>query len=156
MKQRRRIPAFSYIALFLLTFLLDRITKSLVLSYVHGRIPITSFLSFDLTFNRGISWGLFHSSDTLIFSVVSIVIALLTCAIGFYAFIRWMNHSRILGEVLVVAGAFSNLIDRIVYHGVIDFVVISWGTWSWPVFNVADACIVLGVGLMLFESYQEP
>jgi signal peptidase II len=47
----------------------------------------------------------------------------------------------------------GNLIDRLAYGYVIDFLDVYYGTWHWPAFNIADSAITLGVALMLAESF---
>ena len=54
---------------------------------------------------------------------------------------------------LVLGGAIGNLIDRLAYGYVIDFLDVYYQTWHWPAFNVADSAITLGVMLMLLESF---
>jgi signal peptidase II len=54
---------------------------------------------------------------------------------------------------LVLGGAIGNLIDRLAYGYVIDFLDVYYQNWHWPAFNIADSVIVLGVGLMLLESF---
>ncbi len=154
MKKRHAISLAQYSLLFLSVLLVDRITKNMALCYLHDRIQVNSFLSYDLVLNRGISWGIFHDSSNYLFLAVSVGIACIIAGVGFYTFIKWMNREYVIGELLVLAGATSNLLDRILYHGVVDFILCSCGSWSWPVFNVADACIVIGVGIMLIESYS--
>jgi signal peptidase II len=144
-----------YITLFIGASILDRITKYMALSYCGHTQKTDSLISCYLSFNRGISWGMFHSDNQLPFLVVSIVIAGITLALASYTAIRAMNHQLIFGEILVLAGSCSNLIDRFIYGGVVDFILLSYGDWSFPVFNCADVCIVVGIGLMLFEQYGE-
>jgi len=144
-----------YSLIFIITFLLDRITKGLALKYFAERYEVNKLLSFELMFNRGISWGMLHFADDRFFIVVSVVIGIIACALAFYAYVRWMNHSSIVGEVLVLSGALSNLIDRILHQGVIDFIALSFNGWSWPVFNFADAFIVVGVGIMFIKNYRD-
>lgn len=57
-------------------------------------------------------------------------------------------------EILVFAGAISNLVDRVLYGAVLDFIELYVGRWSWPVFNVADSLIVCGVIGMLFRQWK--
>ena len=47
---------------------------------------------------------------------------------------------------MVIAGAVSNFFDRIYYGAVIDFIDFHYGAWHWPTFNIADMCIVMGIG----------
>jgi signal peptidase II len=56
---------------------------------------------------------------------------------------------------LVLSGAVGNLIDRLRYNYVIDFIDIGLGDWRWPAFNIADSAITVGVGLLLILSYFE-
>ena len=144
-----------YIATIIGTAFLDRITKYVALSYCGHTQKVDSFISCYLSFNRGISCGIFHSDNELQFLVVSIIIAGITVALASYAAIRYLNHQLILGEILVLAGSCSNLVDRFIYGGVVDFILLSYGGWSFPVFNCADVCIVIGIGLMLFEQWGE-
>lgn len=54
---------------------------------------------------------------------------------------------------LVLGGAIGNLIDRVIYGYVIDFIVVFYKSWYWPAFNIADSAISVGVFLMLLESF---
>jgi len=144
-----------YIILFACVTILDRVTKYLALTYCDQSPKTDSFLSWYLSFNRGISCGMFHSDNEWQFFIVSIIIMGITLALASYMIIRYINHQLVLGEVLVLAGSFSNLLDRFLYGGVVDFILLSYNGWSFPVFNCADVCIILGVGLMLFEHYGE-
>jgi signal peptidase II len=130
--------------------LIDRITKWLALNYLDGEYRVSSFLSFDLIMNRGISWSLFHSMNTIVFGVLTTCITLIIGLLIVHTVRRWYAGYSIFGEVITISGALSNLIDRIIYGGVIDFIVVSAGSWSWPVFNIADCCIVLGIAMMMY------
>lgn len=56
---------------------------------------------------------------------------------------------------LILGGAAGNLIDRLVYGYVIDFIDLYYGAWHWPAFNVADSAITIGVGLLLIDLWRE-
>lgn len=56
--------------------------------------------------------------------------------------------------ILVFSGAIGNLIDRILYQEVIDFLDFFYGSYHWPAFNVADSCITIGVLLMFVDLIQ--
>jgi len=60
-----------------------------------------------------------------------------------------------LGVALVLGGAIGNLIDRALFGEVIDFILVYWRQHYWPAFNLADSAICVGVGLMLFDLWQE-
>lgn len=142
-----------YSSLFVLIFAADRITKWLVVHFLKTSYHINSFLEITKTINRGISWGFFHSAPEYGYWFITVLIAVFCGALIYYAYARLKEKKSILGEVLIIAGGVSNLIDRVLYNGVIDFILISIGEWSWPVFNIADIAIVLGATCMLFESF---
>jgi signal peptidase II len=135
--------------------LLDRITKTWIIMYVPECLPITSFLSWDLTFNRGISWSMFHTDAQTPFLVITCAVILVTLMLGYYTYIRYTQQRLIVGEIMVLAGSTSNIIDRIWYGGVVDFIRVHYQQWSYPSFNSADAAIVIGVACMIWEYYTE-
>ena len=142
-------------ALFFSIIALDQFTKWLALVYAQKDIVLLPFLSFRVVFNRGISWGLLHTDKKAQFIMVT---ALIISIIGLLAWItvkRWKRGKTIVGEVLVLAGAISNLLDRFFFHGVIDFISLSYNGWSWPYFNIADISIVVGVILMCYTYLKE-
>jgi signal peptidase II len=132
--------------------LIDRLTKYLVM-YCLPQYKISSWCSIDLVFNRGISFGLFHSHDVMIFSAVNILIGSVIVMLMVYTYYRLQSEQSIIGEVCIFTGAISNVIDRYVYGGVVDFIAFSYQDWHFAVFNGADAFIFCGVLLMLFLEY---
>jgi signal peptidase II len=140
---------FTYALLFLTTFSVDRVTKYWATTSLLESYPINNYFSFELVYNRGVTWSFFDFTDNTPFLILTVIIALIIAAVTFYTYIRWMNHYTVIGEVLVLSGALSNLLDRITYGGVIDFIYFSINGWSWPIFNLADVWIVSGVLVML-------
>lgn len=137
----------------LAVFCVDRATKSMALAWLSGfSYQFNSFLSFELVINRGISWGMFHSSSSTMFVIVSCVIAAVTMMVCWHAVYFFQRGLSLFGHVCIIAGSLSNLIDRGYYCGVIDFIVLSYNSVSWPVFNIADVAIVCGVGILLFQN----
>ncbi|HEV2336653.1 MAG TPA: signal peptidase II [Stellaceae bacterium] len=111
---------------------------------------ITPFLDLVLTCNPGVSFGLFNRTgvNSLIFSglALSIVVVLVV----------WLSRVRttLLAAAigLVIGGAIGNVIDRLRFGAVIDFLYFHAGTWYWPAFNLADSAICLGVAAMLLDG----
>ena len=58
----------------------------------------------------------------------------------------------ITGFLLILSGALSNVLDRVVYHGVIDFIVVHYGNWYWPTFNIADVAIEFGAVWLIIQG----
>lgn len=139
-----------YGALFAFIFFADRLSKWWALDNLseQGRF-INQFLSFELVYNRGVSWGLFNSQNPMAFVLVSGVIALIMVLLIIHAIMFYRSGYSIVGHVAALAGAASNMMDRFCYGGVVDFIVLSVGDWSWPIFNVADAGVVVGVIIIM-------
>lgn len=139
----------------IIPLLMDRISKQIILNKEIAYQEISNYLYFDLTYNRGISWGILNAENSIIFILVSLVVILITLFLGFYTWQRLQRNQLIIGEILVLSGSISNIIDRIIYKGVVDFIVIDYKGWSWPAFNIADSCIVVGVIIILVTSMWE-
>jgi len=149
------------IAVVLGILLLDQATKILVAQTIalHERIPVvTSF--FDLTHlrNPGAAFSLFAQApewfrQPFFFLVTGVAIV----ALSLFLY-RAKDEGLLLTIAVsgVLAGAIGNLIDRIVYGEVIDFLLFYWDEYHWPAFNVADSCITLGVIGLLWISFRNP
>ena len=111
-------------------FIFDRIFKNISLLKFKANAIIFDFV---LIKNSGISWGLF-SGNSLIFLGISFILL----GVIFY-FYKDLNKAK-LGVNLVIAGAISNILDRIFFGFIVDYINFRF----FPVFNLADACIVLG------------
>jgi signal peptidase II len=125
---------------------LDQLTKWLVRREV-ADVPrrLTSWLSLELVRNRGISFGTFAQGGAWVVAVVSIVMAVLVVLL-FYLGPRYS-----LPLALILAGSLGNLIDRLRFGFVWDFVSVPY----WPTFNVADAAIACGaiwLGLVVLTA----
>jgi signal peptidase II len=126
------------------------------LSQIHNYEPIFPFMNFVMVWNTGISFGLFNSSESLTFTIITIV----TIAI-ILTFLVWMvkaeSKALALGLSMVIGGAIGNLFDRFRFGAVADFLDFHIAGFHWPAFNLADTCIVLGIAFALFDSlFLEP
>ena len=144
---------FVLVIFFITTFLVDRLTKLWALSVLQEGLPVPLCWAGDLllSFNRGISCGLFHSQHNRYFYLVSGIVLLTVLAFVFVTMEHYKKQEHLFGEVLVLAGALSNITDRFFYQGVIDFIHITW-LFDWPIFNIADTFIVLGVVIIFFKQ----
>jgi signal peptidase II len=118
-----------------------------------GPFRITSFMEFVLAWNRGISYGLFQQSTDIGRWALVAVSFLAPIWLG-----RWMwragDRLTVASLALLIGGAIGNGIDRAVYGAVVDFVHVHVGSFSWYIFNIADAAIVVGVAGLLYESFR--
>lgn len=140
----------AYALLAVIIFITDRLTKLAALAWCAQPCIINQYLSFEVMFNRGVSWGMFHAASDIIFFLVSCTIGTITAFLCWHAYEVYKAGRSIIGHVCIIAGSCANLIDRILHGGVIDFIILSYKNYSWPVFNIADAAIVCGVAVLIF------
>ncbi len=143
-----------YLVLFFLVVLVDQVSKGYAIRWWCSENVVNSFLSFQVTLNRGISWGLFNYGDTITFVAITALILLVTVVLVFSAYHKHRQGVPFYGELLVIAGSCSNIYDRFVCGGVIDFISVHVKDLFFPVFNFADCFIVLGVLIMFKELFN--
>jgi signal peptidase II len=114
--------------------------------------PVLPFLDFTVVWNRGISYGLFQQ-ETEMGRWILTGVKLVAAVILFFWLKRAENRIESIGIGLIIGGAIGNAIDRILHGAVFDFVHFHVGSFSWYVFNVADAAIVIGVILMVASPF---
>ncbi len=138
------------------TAVFDQASKAMVLRFfgepgcaLH-RAQISPFFDLVLTCNPGVSFGLFNRAgvNSLIFSLAALVIALIL--------VLWLGRVRAtflaVAIGLVIGGAIGNVVDRLRFGAVIDFLDFHLASWHWPAFNLADSAICLGVAAMLVDG----
>ena len=137
----------------IIVFILDRASKIKIISQQEkssGSIFINDYLNLDLIWNTGISFGLlsqnaniyYHLISLVIFSVIIFLIYLVIKA----TFIEKILYSLILG------GAIGNLIDRLIFFAVPDFIDFHINNLHWFTFNIADIFITLGILLIIIKD----
>ncbi|MCC7414911.1 MAG: signal peptidase II [Epsilonproteobacteria bacterium] len=146
MKKLLQLCAYGLLAA--AVFIADRASKTYALQNFVESVQLNRFISVELVFNRGISWGMLRFDDHRLFLLVSVLVITVCLLLALYACKRWYESKLIIGETMVFAGALSNVLDRFWYGGVVDFIIISYESWVFPIFNIADVCIVGGVFLM--------
>lgn len=146
----------SWLLLICLTLFLDRGTKHLVLRKIaRGEvIEFSSYLNLVCVKNRGAAFSLLADYQHSHCFFISLAFLLLSYLI--YVLLSseqnrgWSNG----GYSLIIGGAIGNLIDRLIYHGVVDFLDFHLHGWHWPAFNLADSAICLGCLLVLVDSFR--
>jgi signal peptidase II len=134
----------------IVVFLLDRWSKSIVLGQFapgESRLVVPRLLWFTFVENTHGAFGMFGNSPILLIGLAVLVLAMFAWA--FRDAVKRSNLVRVAFG-MIAGGAVGNVIDRLQHHWVVDF--IDFKT-IWPnVFNVADACITVGVGLLIIAS----
>ncbi|MCS5589205.1 MAG: signal peptidase II [Candidatus Thioglobus sp.] len=147
-----------YFFLSLLLILLDQITKLLVYGYIkpHNTIVINEFFSLTHVHNYGAAFSFLADQSgwqRYLLSGISII-----ASIAIIVWMRRVEVSQVLklsALSILLAGAVGNLIDRFFLGFVIDFIDLHYQAFYWPVFNVADILISMGVALLLFSDIKK-
>ena len=144
----------------LLALLLDQLTKFWVLAAIPEHKSITvipGLLDLVNIRNRGAAFGFLNRSD-IEWQFWLFLLATLVAAVAIILLVRTAQEQpwlfRALG--LVMGGALGNLIDRIRFRAVVDFLDMYVGDWHWPAFNVADMAICIGAGLACLLLWKSP
>jgi len=149
-------PSRLGLAAALVTLVLDQATKlSLLFGFdlpLREPVRLAPFVDLIVVWNRGISYGLFEQNSEL--GRWLLIVVSLGAALGLALWIR-RTSGRLLALALglIIGGALGNVVDRFAYGAVFDFIHVHVGSFSWYVFNVADAAIVAGVIGLLYDSF---
>lgn len=144
-----------WLALAMLLVVADQVTKLLILSrFAPGEsLTVTFFFDLVLVFNKGAAFSFLASAggwQTPVLIGISVVASVVV------GWMLWRNPSRRIldvGLTLILGGALGNLIDRVAYGQVVDFLLFHAYGWSYPAFNLADSAITVGAGALIIESF---
>ena len=140
-----------------LIVVLDQATKLIVehTLFYGQRISVLPFFDLTLIYNRGAAFSFLAQGSGWQRWFLSAI------AVLAIVFILWLMKTQaqqsrrlMLALSLILAGAIGNLIDRLAYGHVVDFVLIYWHPWYYPAFNVADSAITVGAILVIWDEWQ--
>ena len=139
-----------------LAIILDQASKQVVIVFMRLYESIGVLPFFNLTYvqNTGAAFSFLSDAggwQRWFFSVLALVISIVLTV--WLARLKDNETLLAISLALILGGAIGNLIDRVRYGYVIDFLDVYYQSWHWPAFNVADSAISLGVILMLLESF---
>jgi signal peptidase II len=140
---------YAYVLLITLSVIaMDQITKYMIVTSfnTYDSIEIFPFLNIVNVRNTGAAFGMFRGLGSGFFIVISLA------AIIFVVNLIMRNAYNFIGLSLILGGAVGNLIDRLFYGKVVDFIDFSIGNFHWPAFNVADSSLTTGIGIILITS----
>jgi signal peptidase II len=134
----------------------DQLTKWLVLGYFENRYPrveLTGFFNLVLVFNKGAAFSLFAQAagwQTPLLAAFALAAAVIVSVL----IVRNPGRGLLcLGLALILGGALGNLIDRLRFGHVVDFLDFHALGWHWPAFNVADSAISVGAVILILEGF---
>jgi len=148
----------SLLSMALCILLLDQASKLAILHLVMDPpriIEVTGFFNLVLTYNRGVSFGLLQQDSALGVWLLAIAAVAIGSGVAIWALLQRRLLLALAGGA-VLGGAIGNVIDRVAYGAVVDFLDFHAFGWHWPAFNVADSAVVLGVFTIVFDGLRKP
>lgn len=141
----------------LLVFVLDQISKWYASEELFDRpiVVLPGFFDLELVHNAGAAFGLFADLPSGWRTLILVGVALLATVFIMVLLRKTDQIGEAFGLGLVLGGALGNLLDRIRNGWVVDFIHLHWHDLSWPVFNLADSAISVGVMLLLWDSFRK-
>ena len=141
-----------YLIIVLIVFTIDRLSKILIINILDNTgsvdLYINSFLNFNLVWNSGIGFGLMSFDKGYMYSFITAFILLINLIILYLILIEKPFKSFFLSVIL--GGSLGNLIDRLYYNAVPDFIDLNYEGYHWFIFNVADIFITIGIICLIF------
>ncbi len=138
----------------ILVFVLDRLTKQLVLNYLSSGDIIHALPILDLIFslNPGAAFGFLNQAggwQEWLFGTIAMGVSIFLIAWQFKISVKYLWLK--IANALVLGGTLGNLYDRIVYQQVIDFLDFYVSNWHYPTFNIADSAICIGATMLIID-----
>ncbi|GFO76462.1 signal peptidase II [Bathymodiolus platifrons methanotrophic gill symbiont] len=140
----------------ILVLILDQLSKIWIDSNMSLYQSIPMFPGFSITYAHNYGAAFSFLSDAGGWQRWFFAVLAGSISIGIIVWIKRLKSEEILSAIslsLILGGAIGNLIDRVVYGYVIDFLDVYYQAWHWPVFNIADSAITVGVAFMFYESF---
>lgn len=141
-----------------LAFVLDQVTKLVVVAKLapyQDVVPLTGFFNLVHVHNTGAAFSLFADQPGWQRGFF-IVLALVASGVILHLLRKTRGQPVFCAALaLIMGGALGNVIDRLLYGHVIDFLDVHAGNWHWPAFNVADSGITLGAALLILDTFRK-
>lgn len=136
---------------------LDQLLKFVAVRTLEMGVPVDVLPSFSLvlTYNPGAAFSFLASASgwqRWFFIVVALAASLW---IGYMLLKNRRENFMCFALALVLGGAIGNLIDRVLFGAVVDFVLLYWRQYHWPAFNLADSCITVGAVMLIWDSFRQ-
>lgn len=146
---KRSFPFWPFgLFIFTLLLFLDQYTKNIIIKTIPlgASHKVLSIISFTYVQNTGAIWGSLKDTNALL-----VWISIIAFGIIIFFYDQFKTRFEKIAYVLLLVGLWGNMLDRVLYGFVIDFIAVGW----WPVFNIADSCITVGIVLYLLEQWRQ-
>lgn len=148
-----------YLWLSLAIIIADQISKTVMVNWLdlYETVPVLPFFNLTMAHNTGAAFSFLAGAggwQRWFFVVLAAVISVVL--------IIWMRRLaqtaklEAISLALIIGGAIGNVIDRLIYGYVIDFLDVYAGSYHWPAFNIADSAICVGAVLLIIDSFRKP
>lgn len=140
---------------FLIMVALDQLSKEAVrasFNLYESKEVIAGLFNITYVMNPGAAFGIFNDKSELFRQILFIGLTIVACILIVYMITKEYEYKmRTFGYTMVLAGAVGNMIDRIRFGTVVDFLDFYHKSWHWYTFNIADCCITAGVALVVID-----
>ena len=146
-----------YLAIATITLLLDQLSKWTALSNLQIGLPepVLPFMNWLLLFNPGAAFSFLAQGggwQRWFFTILG----LLACIYIFWLLRKNQNDKLLCVALsLILGGALGNVLDRLMFGAVVDFIDLHYGNWHWPAFNIADSAICIGAALIIWGELRK-
>lgn len=153
----KNLSFLRYLVIAIITLLLDQLTKWSALNNLQLGVPesVLPFMNWLLLFNPGAAFSFLAQSSgwqRWFFTVLGLAAS---------AYILWLLRKSLDDKMLcwalslILGGALGNVLDRIMYGAVVDFIDLHYANWHWPAFNIADSAICIGAALIIWVEQRK-
>lgn len=118
-------------------------------------LEILPFFNLSIVLNRGISFGMFSGTEAWLPLFLILSTSFIVLVLAFWL-LRARERFIILSLGIIIGGALGNIIDRVRYGFVVDFLDFHLGDYHWPAFNIADTAVFIGVVILVLMSIVRP
>jgi signal peptidase II len=152
--QRRVWPVWAYYIIAVVVFIIDYVSKKIVSHNVElntERIPVIGdFFILTHIRNRGAAFGMLQEQRLFFLTITVVVVG----GILWYLHRSYRTGTAMLliALAVILGGAVGNFLDRALYGEVVDFLQFNFGSYTFPIFNLADTAICIGVGLVILDA----
>ena len=147
---RNKFPL--YFSIFITCIFADRISKFFAVKFFNEDLFVSKNINLSLTWNRGVSWGFLNFESKKAFLLLTFFILSIILIFFIHVFMQYKKNFSVIFETLILSGAVSNIVDRFIYGAVVDFLEFHVYDWYWPIFNVADVFVVIGIFGIIMKS----